>query len=297
MRPILVVATAVLVSLATTVFVNTAMPSMPGSDARQERREAKGPSAEQGPAAGKAAASTSPVEPARPVVGGATGRQGEGPPVLPRPEADRGSRAGPGAQPSTGQAVTPAAPPRQAGAGAGTGPQPAPPREYPLDWVLVLWIFAAAGAVGGVLSLFAMIDVVTLMAATTFQQWSAARVIHMVLGTITAALGGVGGASAALFLYVADRRFRPTMGDVDILAFVASGLIFGFVGFRVLRQVADGVLAQANRTLAAAAAAQRAATEAQREAAVAIGELARATSDTARSIRAVPPAPGPLPPR
>src|SRR5206468_2847034 len=69
---------------------------------------------------------------------------------------------------------------------AGIGPEGAAAGRRPLDWVFVLGLFAAAGAVGGVLSLFASIDLAALLAATTFREWSWARLAHTLLGAADA---------------------------------------------------------------------------------------------------------------
>jgi len=107
-------------------------------------------------------------------------------------------------------------------------------------WVDTLLIFAFFGAFGGVLAAIQTTDVHKLMKLTEVRWGGWPRFFCVALGLFISACGGIGGAIAGLLILLVDGKIQRTdLTDHDRLLYAGTGLVAGFIGFRLLKRVAE----------------------------------------------------------
>lgn len=109
----------------------------------------------------------------------------------------------------------------------------------PSVWVSILLLFIFSGAFGGVLAAIQLAKIPELFRSSEYI-WKLWRPPNVALAVVVSALGGVGGALAALFVMILGGQLRnKPFGDEEKLLYIATGVIAGFLGFRFLGKVAD----------------------------------------------------------
>ena len=106
------------------------------------------------------------------------------------------------------------------------------------QWIEILLLFMIAGMVGGMLAALQYTDVSALLQnPPTVLGWQ--RMVSVMLALVVSGLGGVGGALAALFLLLMDNKIAGgPLTDQSRLTYVATGVVTGFLGFRLMKYVA-----------------------------------------------------------
>jgi hypothetical protein len=120
-----------------------------------------------------------------------------------------------------------------------------------LNWLVVLACFLLSGAFGGIIATFQWEDIKKLMEPGQ-TSWRSNRNLENIFAAAgISALGGAGGAVAAMFLMIVDGKLRgnPPGGltlirDIDVLTYISTGVVAGFVGFQIIKKVALNLLAQ-----------------------------------------------------
>jgi hypothetical protein len=110
------------------------------------------------------------------------------------------------------------------------------------EWIPVLVLFVASGALGGFLGPLQLPDVATLMRSDADDHFRIRRVRNVLLAFLVSAGGGVGGAFALLFLMLLDDKVRFPSDSKTILLYVSSGVLAGFLGFQFLKVIAANLL-------------------------------------------------------
>lgn len=109
-------------------------------------------------------------------------------------------------------------------------------------WVQILLCFGIAGAFGGVLASIQHIDLPGLLSSSDRSRWTTDNLRNALLALSLGATGGIGGAGAALFVMLLDGKIKSPPDDLGRLSAITSGLLGGFVGFQLLRRVAEQAL-------------------------------------------------------
>ena len=106
------------------------------------------------------------------------------------------------------------------------------------QWVEILLLFMIAGMLGGILAALQYTDVSALIEhPPSVLGWQ--RIASVMLALLVSGLGGVGGALAALFLLLMDNKIAAgPLNDQSRLTYVATGVVTGFLGFRLMKYVA-----------------------------------------------------------
>jgi tetratricopeptide (TPR) repeat protein len=107
-------------------------------------------------------------------------------------------------------------------------------------WVQILLCFGMSGAFGGILASMQLANLPDLLRSAQADHWSLPRIFNVALALVISAFGGIGGASAALFVMLLDGKIKQNLDDISRLTYVTSGLLAGFVGFQLLKRVAEG---------------------------------------------------------
>jgi|GEM_PF-5167514 len=116
-------------------------------------------------------------------------------------------------------------------------------RDLPFpDWAQVVLCFGLPGAFGGILASVQHINLPGLLGSSENEHWTRDRARNVFLALLIGALGGVGGSGAALFVMLVDDKIKFPMTEVARLSAITSGLLGGFVGFQLLKRVAEGAL-------------------------------------------------------
>jgi hypothetical protein len=121
-----------------------------------------------------------------------------------------------------------------------------------LNWLVVLACFVLSGASGGVIAAFQWEDISKLMAPDQDSWWSKRKVGNILTAVGISALGGGGGAIAAMALMIAGGKFEHNgqgggsapISDKDLLTYIATGVVAGFVGFQIMKRVALNLLSE-----------------------------------------------------
>lgn len=116
-------------------------------------------------------------------------------------------------------------------------------RDLPFPgWTQIILCFGLAGAFGGILASIQHINLPSLLASSENEHWTRERMCNVVLALLIGAMGGVGGAGAALFVMLVDSKIKVPPDDLGRLSAITSGLLGGFVGFQLLKRVAEQAL-------------------------------------------------------
>jgi hypothetical protein len=106
-------------------------------------------------------------------------------------------------------------------------------------WIGVLFLFGISGAVGGVLAALQLTSLPDLIKSSD-NHWNKNRTINIAIALLISGLGGVGGAGSALFVMLLDGKIKDnTLTDTNKLTYVSTGLIAGFLGFSLLKKIAE----------------------------------------------------------
>jgi tetratricopeptide (TPR) repeat protein len=107
-----------------------------------------------------------------------------------------------------------------------------------IGWIKVLLLMCGAGAFGGMLDVLQLVDIRKLVGESGPILASKKRFMGaLILG----ALGGMGGSISMLFVIVATSKLETSDKPTNILLLISLGMISGFLGYRVLRSVAQKV--------------------------------------------------------
>ena len=114
---------------------------------------------------------------------------------------------------------------------------PATWSEYTFEpWVWILVQYAASGAFGGLLLLFAQIELEDVLTSTHdgWSRFNSFAVAHC-------CVGGIGGAYAWLFILLFNGNIAGeiSLEGVEILKNCTSGVVAGFIGFALLKHAAN----------------------------------------------------------
>jgi hypothetical protein len=110
------------------------------------------------------------------------------------------------------------------------------------DWVCVLLQYAVFGAFGGFLTLLSRLDQDD--AKTTKKKADATRQVanDFSYKVFVSSMGGIGGAYAYLFFLVYDDKLTEiNLTELQMVKNCVSGVVAGFLGFALLRRIADSV--------------------------------------------------------
>lgn len=134
---------------------------------------------------------------------------------------------------------------------ASQGANVVPPPRFDLNWLAVLACFMFSGAFGGMVATFQWVDLQKLLEQGTTgwkSGWSLAQAMSI------SALGGSGGALAALYVMIVAGKIKtqPADGgltlirDIDALTYIATGVPAGFLGIQLLKYAAKVLLTAEN---------------------------------------------------
>lgn len=62
--------------------------------------------------------------------------------------------------------------------------------------------------------------------------------MNIAVSLVTGAAGGIGGSVASIFVLSLDGKFKDGLSDEKVLAYLATGVVSGFLGFSLLKTVA-----------------------------------------------------------
>jgi tetratricopeptide (TPR) repeat protein len=120
------------------------------------------------------------------------------------------------------------------------------------NWIPVLLLFLISGAFGGILAALQMTQVEVLFRSSEATGWNWIRARNVGTAVGISAVGGAGAAVAALFVMLLDGKIKArTEGtakcnviicDIDALTYISTGVLAGFLGFRLLTSVATNFL-------------------------------------------------------
>ncbi len=103
-------------------------------------------------------------------------------------------------------------------------------------WLFVLAVMVVCGAFGGMLAALSSLDISMLI------QGRGQRIgkSHEVIGALlVGSVGGIGGAVAVLAIIVADGKLASPPRDAEVLGLCALGITAGFVGFKLIKLLAN----------------------------------------------------------
>ena len=107
-------------------------------------------------------------------------------------------------------------------------------------WVEVLLLFGVSGAFGGILAAIQLARIPNLFKSSEYI-WQMWRPANVALALLASAFGGVGGAGAAMYvMLLVGKIAKGSLEDLDRLTYVSTGLLAGFLGFSLLKKVAEG---------------------------------------------------------
>jgi hypothetical protein len=109
-----------------------------------------------------------------------------------------------------------------------------PPLPSEMSWLTILLLMACAGAFGGVLDVLRLIDIKDLLSEKAGPRFS-----WVIQGLLVGAVIGSGGAIAAIFVTGAADKFATVDTVANRLRLVSLGVISGFLGYRLLKSVAN----------------------------------------------------------
>ncbi|WP_435011229.1 hypothetical protein P12x_002532 [Tundrisphaera lichenicola] len=110
-------------------------------------------------------------------------------------------------------------------------------------WLGTLILFVVSGAAGGVVAFLQKFG--ETGDADARQEWTRDNFLR---GIVVSATGGLGGAIAALFVMIIDGKISrgsvtnpmpPVLDDINVLSYIATAFVSGYIGFRFLKSVAD----------------------------------------------------------
>jgi tetratricopeptide (TPR) repeat protein len=107
-----------------------------------------------------------------------------------------------------------------------------------MGWIEILILMAMSGMFGGVLDVLQLIDIKKLIEQDARVLLSKRRFVGALL---LGAVGGAGGAIAMLFVIVATAKLNTKPEPENRLMLISLGMVSGFLGYRVLRSVAQRV--------------------------------------------------------
>jgi len=108
-------------------------------------------------------------------------------------------------------------------------------------WLDVLLCFALSGAFGGVLGAIQVADISTLLRSSLSAHWTPFRAYNVTLALVIGALGGIGGAIAAMLVMALDSKIAIPVQDTHRLIYIGMGTVAGFLGFKLLGKIAERV--------------------------------------------------------
>jgi hypothetical protein len=103
-------------------------------------------------------------------------------------------------------------------------------------WPGVLLLLAVTGGFGGLLAVLGTMDIRAILTAKHIPVHSWQRLL---MAASFGVMGGVGGALASALLLVLDGKFDQPPKDKEKILIAASGIIAGYIGFQVLKRLAD----------------------------------------------------------
>lgn len=110
-------------------------------------------------------------------------------------------------------------------------------------WIPIVLLFICSGAAGGILSTLSLTDIEKVWNSRTALPFSFWKARDIGLSMLIGAAGGVGGAMTAVFVMSIDGKFKfpdnDGFDDAKVLTYIGTGLVSGFVGFRLIRGVAE----------------------------------------------------------
>jgi hypothetical protein len=110
-------------------------------------------------------------------------------------------------------------------------------------WFPILLLFIFSGAAGGGLSTLSLTDIARIWKSQTALPFSLWKVRDICVSLLIGCAGGVGGAITAVFIMSIDGKFKFSTSDgfddAKVLTYISTGLVSGFLGFRLIRGVAE----------------------------------------------------------